>query len=186
MTRLSLLEKKVPTNIAALIEPVVKVQLSQHHPLLTLLQQMGESADPANYALALIQKPPANGLPKSVLLSQGIDDSYTPNSTTVALAAAIGMPLVGERLAPTETLSLRGLQTSNLPVAGNVDAAAGMTVTAGLIQLQSPPSTFVARHATTAPPAMRAMATDAAVLMAISCCSTPRLVAAATRAFWRH
>jgi hypothetical protein len=125
-------------DIPGVLEPLLRVALDNHHPVMTLLQQMGEAADPANYARMIVSAPPKGANAKGLLISEGFVDTYTPNSTTEALATAIGVPLVGPTLAAVDALALRELTPRNLPIAGNVDTASGKTVTAGLIQLQSP------------------------------------------------
>ncbi len=56
-----------------------------------LVQQVLEPADPANLAHLLLA--PANGLPRSMILVEGMGDEFVPNQATEALALAAGYPL---------------------------------------------------------------------------------------------
>jgi len=135
---LSLLDKTEPIAIRALLEAALKEPIDELHPVLNLFQMMLEPADPLNYASMFIKSPPAGSSPKHIFVSQGLVDHYTPNSTTDALATAIGLPIVGPVLRPIEGLELRGLEPRVAPLAGNLSVA-GQAVTGGLLQYHAFP-----------------------------------------------
>jgi hypothetical protein len=123
------------------LKPILKVALSnedpdEYHPLLNLIQQMLEPADPLNYAALLIRQPPSGLGPKHVFLSEGLVDHYTPNPTTEALAVALQIPIASPVLRPIDGLALRGVKPAALPLAGNL-AVSERAVTAALLQYQA-------------------------------------------------
>lgn len=106
------------------------------HPTLNLVQLFFESADGVNYARHWLAEP-LPGIPaKHVLMSEGMDDSYSPPETIEPLATAGELDPVApiERLVPG--MELKGHTPLTAPVSGN----AGMgTITAGLAQYPADP-----------------------------------------------
>lgn len=133
---LSLLEKSEPMPIGGLLAAALKEPIDELHPILNLFQMMLEPADPLNYAPLFLHQRPKGHAPKHLLLSQGLTDHYTPNSTTDALATAIGLPIVGPVLRPVEGLALRALANRPPPLAGNLQVD-GLSVTGGLLQFHA-------------------------------------------------
>jgi len=88
---------------------------------LALIQMMFDDQDPSNFARFLYREPlpiePARRA--SVLIVEGLDDSFVPNHATNALARDLG-PVV--QLSPP-SLPVPGLETADGSVAGNVDAS---------------------------------------------------------------
>ena len=134
---LALLSKTEPVSIPDLVSAIIQEPFDDFHPMATFVQQLLDGSDPANYAPLIIRRPAPGIQPKHVMVTQGLVDHYTPNSTTDALAVAAGIPLVGPQLAPVGGLALRGLSPQSLPIAGNV-VSNGRNVTAGMLQYSAP------------------------------------------------
>jgi pimeloyl-ACP methyl ester carboxylesterase len=91
------------------------------HPALALMQTLAEPTDPLNYASRWHRTP--EGRRKSIWLTSGLDDPFTPAATTVALAVAGRVPqLVGGDEAHV-AFELAGLVPVAGPVRGNIPAA---------------------------------------------------------------
>lgn len=101
------------------------------HPIATLVQTWIEVADGSNYAHLITTSPRAGFAPKSVLMTEGLRDEYTPPASIEALAGAMGVPLVEPVSRGVDSLRLRGLEVFAPPVTANV---AGGLATAGLLQ----------------------------------------------------
>ncbi|MFH2005227.1 MAG: hypothetical protein ABI333_01445 [bacterium] len=131
---LSLLGKTEPVDIPSLITLMLgeEDQVTETHPVLSLIQLFIEPADPLNYARHFILEPVGGASPKHIFLSQGWVDHYTPPVLTEALAVAAGLDLVGPWLEPSPRLVLAG-QTEALerPASGNL---AGGTITGVMLQ----------------------------------------------------
>jgi hypothetical protein len=139
---LSLLHKTEPFPIAPLLKLALdNEEPEEFHPLLNLIQQMLEPADPLNYGRLLVRHRPPGVPPKHLFLSQGMVDHYTPNSTTDALAAALEVPLAGPVLRPIEALDLREIKPGRLPLSGNLHVD-DQAVTAALLQYRAVPNGY--------------------------------------------
>ncbi len=111
--------------------------VTEHDPVLALLQWAGETADPQVYARLIVEEP--IGAPRHVLMFQGILDTYIPPPVANALSLALGVDLGGERLdedlpeyQPLDRfLDLSGASVVPRPTAGNQLAGA---VTAVVVQ----------------------------------------------------
>lgn len=115
-------------------------RLREDDPVLNLLQWAGEDADAQVYAPLLVREP-VRGVPRHVLMFQGIVDTYIPPPVANALTVALGIDLAGEALDATEPrvatftpigslLGLRGRTSIPLPALANHDGA-----TAAVVQL---------------------------------------------------
>jgi hypothetical protein len=135
---LSLLEKTEPVAIKGLLDAALKEPADEFHPIVNLLQLMLDQADTINFGRMLVANRAKGVGPKHVFLSQGLVDHYTPNSTTDALATAIGVQLVGPELRAVEGLALRKLSPRATPVAGNLQQE-GIAVTGALLQYRAVP-----------------------------------------------
>jgi hypothetical protein len=133
---LGLLEKTAPITIKPLLAAALGEDPDEFHPMMALVQQMLEAADTANYGRHLIRAPVKGVGPKSVFLSQGFVDHYTPNATTDALAVTIGLPLAGTAVRAVDNLALANLADVALPLAGNLQAG-GEAVTGALLQYRA-------------------------------------------------
>ncbi len=91
--------KTKPENIAGSLpyvlqdpmmsDPNIGVGITAFHPVLSLLQQWIDPADPLNFA-ALLATPPAMHTAKHVFQTFGLDDSYSPPITMATFAKAGG------------------------------------------------------------------------------------------------
>jgi predicted esterase len=117
---LSLLNKRAPTDIAALVEGLLREPATEDHPLLNLLQSYFESADPNNYGPQLFREPIAGSPPKSVFQSMGLTDNYTPDPNIAAFALSLGVQPVGARLFDIDGLGLTPMRWGQRPVQKNV------------------------------------------------------------------
>jgi len=135
---ISLEQKVKPFNVNQLIRAALGLPASETldrwHPALTLLQTFIEPGDSANYGRFWFSEPPAGHPHKSVFMTVGLEDDYTPPETTFALAASGRVPLVQPALVPVEALDFLGVEPASLPpYSGNV---AGGRATAGLAQFE--------------------------------------------------
>lgn len=135
---LTLLRKESEFDIPTLLELALNDgaygAIDEFHPVLTLLQTYIEPADPLAYARSYLLEPPPGMGPSNVYLSYGVGDSYTPNITTRALAAAAGMAPAGMVVDPYEAMELYGEVTPlEPPVCKNVEDDRGQS-TAVVVQ----------------------------------------------------
>jgi predicted esterase len=133
---LSLINKRAPTDIAALVEGLLMEPATEDHPLLNLLQAYFEPADPNNYGPLLFQRPPKGFAPKHVFQTLGMGDNYTPVPNIAAFAVAMGVQPIEPRLYDLAGLPFTGQRWGRAPVQGN---AADGKVTAVLRQYTPPP-----------------------------------------------
>jgi predicted esterase len=137
---LTLLRKDSEFPISTLLEIALNDDdyetLDDFHPALNIVQTFLEPADPLAYARAYIREPPGDMPPRSVLLTYGINDSYTPNLTTEVLATAAGFAPAGEIITDYAAMELMGSVTPlSVPVCDNYDGATGVS-TAVVVQYQ--------------------------------------------------
>lgn len=117
---LSLLNKKEPNDIAALVESLLMEPAATDHPLLNLLQMYFEPADPNNYGPQLFRAPPAGVPPKSIFQTLGLVDNFTPVPNIAAFALSLGVQPMAPRLYDLPGLELTDLKWTDGPVQGNV------------------------------------------------------------------
>lgn len=84
----ALISKRKPVNIAGAIPLVLGDYDSQfqlpggtNHPVMNLLQQFIEPADPINYGVLIGRKPISGVTPKHLFVTYGLGDTYSPNAT---------------------------------------------------------------------------------------------------------
>ncbi len=133
---LSLLNKRAPTDIAALVEGLLMEPATEDHPLLNLLQAYFESADPNNYGPLFFQRPPKGFAPKHVFQTLGMGDNFTPVPNIAAFALSMGVQPIEPRLYDLQGLSLTNQRWGKAPA---LDNAADGKVTAVLRQYTPPP-----------------------------------------------
>src|SRR5262249_18334409 len=102
--------------------------IDQFHPLFTLMQNYLEDSDPGNYAVRFFREPPAGQAPKSIYMSIGITDNYTPFETAQALLLAGGMVPVTPTIKELPLLPVGGVQWVGAPQMGNVAGGAATGV----------------------------------------------------------
>lgn len=96
---LSLLEKKKPNDISALVRTVFGDQgVTRLHPMIGLLSWYFGPSDALPYAAAFTRDPPTTKPPLDFLHVYGLQDGFTPESAQQALVRASGAPIVGTAL----------------------------------------------------------------------------------------
>ncbi len=109
--------------------------LSVLHPVLGIVQMLSEVTDPLNYGPNWFSEPPPwDARPVPVLLTEGLEDTYTPPRTIEALATAARLPIAGDMAYEPAGFELRGLGAEALPLEGNIPGYDGSDVTGGLAQ----------------------------------------------------
>jgi pimeloyl-ACP methyl ester carboxylesterase len=135
---ISLEQKTRPFNVNQLVQIALGLNVSEPldrwHPALSLLQMFIEPGDSSNFASYWFHRPPEGYSPKSVLMTVGLRDEYTPPDTTFALAVAGRVPLIEPIAQPIEALDFLGIGSAGIPpISANV---ASGEVTAGLAQYE--------------------------------------------------
>ena len=133
----ALTQKTQPINIPQIVAGALGLHgigpenFSLFHPLVSLLQGWIEPSEPTNYAPFLFHAPRTGFAPKSIFMTEGGMDPYTPPPAIEALAVAMRTPQIDPiwRRIPNE--DLRGIALGGPTVTGNV---AGGAATAGLLQ----------------------------------------------------
>ncbi len=125
----AIVAKRNPVDVAdvapaALADDVVNA----YHPVLGLLQNALDPADPLSYARALAAKPIAPGRAKHVFQPHGTRDSYTPTATQVAYALAAQLGLAAPPPTTTAPDGMGTVTPTPVPASGNLaDGAARVT-----------------------------------------------------------
>ncbi len=110
--------------------------LTEHDPVLTLLQWAGEPADPPVYGRALV---PEAAAPRHVLMLQGIVDTYILPPIANAMSLSLGLDLGGDELDRghaelehflplSDVLPFVGRAVRSLPIEENHGAATAVVV----------------------------------------------------------
>lgn len=131
---ITLEQKRRPFDIAGFAEMLVMLgdndTLDRWHPLFLLVQTFIEPGDPINYARFWFDEPRGDAAPKSIFMTAGLDDEYTPPEAIFSLAASGAVPIIPPIRVPIELNEIRGIQPSGIPpFEGNVangNAAAGL------------------------------------------------------------
>jgi hypothetical protein len=135
----ALLSKKSPDDVAAAVPLILGGDYGSgrtlfggvDHPVLTIIQQWIDPADPLNYAGAIARRRNTGILPKSVFSPYGLGDTYSPPSTMQIYSIAAGLPVAMHDLSVTTPDDIRNQTEQPVPLAGDF-AAAGRTVTLAL------------------------------------------------------
>ncbi|MEE2644373.1 MAG: alpha/beta fold hydrolase, partial [Myxococcota bacterium] len=135
---ISIEQKKRPLDINALAKQALGFEpdgvLDRWHPALALLQTFIEPGDASNYAPLWFNRPPAGYPAKSVFMTAGLNDSYTPPETIFALAIAGRVPLIEPIFQEIDALNYLAVDSAGLPpYAANV---AEGRASAGLAQFE--------------------------------------------------
>ena len=135
---ISIEQKQLPMNISRQVAAVLRLKpedpLDRWHPVLMLLQTFIEAGDGANYARFWFHEPPPGYRPKSIFMTIGLADPYTPPETNFALATAGRVPIIDPIYAPIEGLELLEIEPTFPPYSGNV---ADGRASAGLAQYEN-------------------------------------------------
>ena len=135
---ISLEQKTKPFDVNQLLKLALSVPLDQSldrwHPALALLQTFIEPGDCSNFARFWFHDPPEGYQAKSILMTIGMRDEYTPPDTNFALAVAGRVPLVEPISQPIPALEFLGINSAGIPpISANVGEG---TATAGLTQYE--------------------------------------------------
>jgi hypothetical protein len=141
--------KTKPENIAAAVPfalggdyqgnfPKLEIFGGVNHPVLTLLQQWIDPADPLNFAKAIASQPGTGVLPKSVFQTYGLGDTYSPPLTmeTYAIAGQLDLAAHDPSVSTPDPIAEGTIQERPVPLAGNFTGTP--TVTAVMRQYQAP------------------------------------------------
>jgi len=137
---LTIVIRKLPVDILGLLKSCFVInneEVTTFHPLIGLIQLISEATDPINYARYYYQDllTPHS---RSVFMTEGFVDWYTPPVTAEALAIAGGLPLIQPIVQEIPGLAMLGLSILNPPVSGNLSASNGELVTGGIAQYEVP------------------------------------------------
>lgn len=139
----ALIEKVEPLVIPSLVRTLLNLPgspwqeaLAQEgftywHPVATLLQAWVEASDTINYAHLIVREPREGFAPKSVLMTEGLMDAFSPPISIEALAAAMDLPPIEPVSRQLVAHRVLGVAPLSGAVSGNLaDGAA----TGGLLQ----------------------------------------------------
>ncbi len=129
--------KVEPLSIPAIVATALNVRslevegFTLFHPVVTLLQGWIDTDDPTNYAPFLFDHPRPGFAPKSIFMTEGMLDPYTPPPSIEALAVAMRIPQMDPIARRITTEDFLGIGPAGPTATGNV---AGGAATAGLLQ----------------------------------------------------
>jgi pimeloyl-ACP methyl ester carboxylesterase len=126
-------DKKKPVEVKPLAEALLEYPsntLTEHDPVLTLVQWAAEPSDSQVFARTIIQEPIEGSAPRHVLMEQGIVDNYIRPRIAAAISLSLGLDLGGTpldtnpKLTPVELpleqlLPYSGRKHVDLPATGN-------------------------------------------------------------------
>jgi hypothetical protein len=121
----ALLTKKKPYDVSQAIPVVLQdPHVGSDHPVLSVLQQAIDPADPLHHAIAIARKPIAPGSAKHVFQPFGQKDSYSPDVTETNFALAAGLGLVASAPSVSTPSEIGKLTPAALPASGNASDGA--------------------------------------------------------------
>jgi hypothetical protein len=141
----ALIGKTKPVNVKAAL-PIVLADVDAFdgglpggdmHPVLSLLQQWIDPADPINYARAIGRVPESGHGPKHVFQSYGLGDSYSPPLTLATFAIAAGLDEAVADASAAKPDDIPNLTPKPVPLAGNAKVGSA-NVTLGVRQYGPP------------------------------------------------
>ena len=116
---------------------LAKEDAYKHHPLLMLVQHLGEITDPVNYSPFWVQKPYAN-VAQNIMVTTGYLDDQTPKNTTYAMCIAGRVPQILPLSGPIDELvpglTLLGYAPVARPASNTVTGPDQGSATCGLLQ----------------------------------------------------
>jgi hypothetical protein len=130
MIEIALVEKTKPVNVAGLVKSVFLglstdeyPELDLFHPALSLAQTMVDPTDPLNYVRQIATEPREGFLPKSVMMTEGVNadgtgDSYAPPHGIEVQAVALGLPPQNPIIHPIAELAWGDLSAITIPAEG--------------------------------------------------------------------
>ena len=123
----------IKATLEGVLELAYEDELDLFHPVLTLVQTLVETTDPINYSPYYLDNRFVDD-PINVLITEGVEDPYTPAVTTDALAIAGRIPPLSPKVHGHPGFDLLELGQLSLPVQGNQQAEDGRIATAALAQ----------------------------------------------------
>jgi hypothetical protein len=123
-----------PITLRVFLEGAIEfdedADISIDHPVLHALQHVWDFVDPTVRARRVVQDPPPGIPPKHILMTLGWVDGYFSPGAQSALAAALGVPMVGAPVEPTVigALDLAGLPHLEYPVMNNVNGKTAASI----------------------------------------------------------
>ncbi|HVU00481.1 MAG TPA: hypothetical protein VHE30_01970 [Polyangiaceae bacterium] len=139
----ALLTKTKPQNIARAVPFVLGGDYDQNglyggdlHPVLSLLQQWIDPADPLNFAKSIAREPNAGIDPKSVFQTYGLADTYSPPLTMRLYATPAQLQVVTHDSSVVTPDAIANFQELAPPLAANF-AQGTKTVTLALREYQN-------------------------------------------------
>ncbi|MFO0549468.1 MAG: hypothetical protein U0271_13840 [Polyangiaceae bacterium] len=145
----NMLYKEKPLKVKPLAELILGItvagyELTQHDPMLTMLQWAGEGADAPIYGRYVIREPKFGG-PRNVLMMQGIVDHYIMPPIANATSLSFGLDLAGDEIDDDveeiadlphlgDLLPFSGAHAISLPATANTMSLAGEPATAVVTQ----------------------------------------------------
>jgi hypothetical protein len=138
---ITLMERETGTeglDLEELIENALVIEdneiISEFHPAIGLVQMLAEVTDPINYARYWFQdKGYWQQEPISILMTEGLNDEYTPPKSIEILAAAAGIPTIGEIHNSNIAQQILGYQEVSYANKNQISYN-GNQITAGLVQ----------------------------------------------------
>ncbi len=137
---LTLIDRKDPVDIAALIEGATSFVEGEHltplHPIASIIQNLVDVTDPLNYGPYWFAEQgdwDYTG-PVSVVLTNGLLDAQTPHRAAEALAASAYLPQLAPQINQPAAIQLRGIEPVVAPVAGNEQYWNGEPITSAFSQ----------------------------------------------------
>jgi hypothetical protein len=128
--KFALISKTNPVNIAAALPFVLQdpaladpTTLPEMHPVLSLLQQWIDPADPLNFARSITRTPEPGHDPKNVFQTYGLGDTYAPPITLREYALAGQLDLVAADASASKPDAIPGTKAQAAGVSGNVTVA---------------------------------------------------------------
>jgi hypothetical protein len=122
-----LLGKRNPVDIADVLPFVLEdTNMNEGHPVLSLLQNAIDPADPLNHAISMAAQPISMGAGKNVFMVYGQNDTYAPNITQNVYAVAAALT----QIAPLNISSPDKIgdgTTKPAPFGGNVGTLTAVT-----------------------------------------------------------
>jgi len=137
---MTLVLRKLPIDILGLLKSCFQIsdeEITTFHPIIGLIQAISEATDPINYARHYYHDLLTEHS-RSIFMTEGFIDFYTPPVTAEALAIAGGLPLIHPVVQEIPGLAILGLSSLNPPVIGNLRASNGEWVTGGIAQYVAP------------------------------------------------
>ncbi len=110
-------------------------ELTVFHPMINLLQMGVDVTDPINFAPHFYEDRFRDTV-VPVLITEGLDDPYTPAITVEGCAIGSGIPVTGPLLQDNTGFKIKGLDPVDFPVSDNIITSDGLKVTAGLVQFE--------------------------------------------------